>query len=57
MGMMKDLASEICEMHSKGFKPITIAALLQIPVNMVVQVVADYCEEYDHAFSDCLETE
>ena len=57
MGMKKDLASEICEMHSKGFKPITIAALLQIPVNMVVQVVADYCEEYDHAFSDCLETE
>ena len=57
MGTMKDLASEICEMHSKGFRPITIAALLQIPVNMVVQVVADYCEEYDHAFGDCLETE
>jgi hypothetical protein len=57
MDIKKDLASEICEMHSKGFRPITIAALLQIPVNMVVQVVADYCEEYDHAFGHCLETE
>lgn len=57
MGKVQDLVSEICEMHSTGFKPFTIAALLQMPVEKVVQVIADYCEEYDHAFNDYLKTE
>lgn len=57
MGAMKDLVSEICEMHSKGFKPLTIAALLQVSIDVVLEVVANYRKEYEHAFDNSLETE
>jgi len=47
---MKDVISDICEMHTKGFKVITIAALLQQPVEVVEEVVENYQQEYDEVF-------
>lgn len=50
MSKMKDIISDICEMHAKGFKVITIAALLQQPVKVVEEVVENYQQEYDEVF-------
>jgi hypothetical protein len=50
MSKMKDVISDICEMHTKGFKVITIAALLQQPVEVVEEVVENYQQEYDEVF-------
>ncbi len=50
MSKMKDIVSDICEMHARGFKVITIAALLQLPVENVEDVIFDYQQEYDQVF-------
>lgn len=57
MSKMKDIVSDICELHARGFKTITIAALLKQPVEVVEEVIYDYQREYEEAFRSQVETE
>lgn len=50
MSYMKDVFMDIIEMHSRGYKATTIAALLEIPYIEVEKVLDTYSYEYLNAF-------
>lgn len=50
MSKMKDLFMDVIEMHNRGYKATTIAALLDIPFIEVEKVLDSYSYEYMEAF-------
>lgn len=51
MSAMNDIITDILEMHSRGYKTTSIAALLGIPFRMVEDALDEYAAEYLKAFS------
>jgi len=51
MSRMKDVISDVCELYSKGYKPFTIAAMLDMPLDFVEDAIAEYQREYDESFA------
>jgi hypothetical protein len=50
MSKMSDLFLDVVEMHNRGYKATTIAALLDIPYIEVEKVLDSYSYEYLSAF-------
>jgi len=50
MSGVKDILSDICEMHSRGYKATTIAAILEVPYDMVEDAIDNYAAVYSEAF-------
>jgi hypothetical protein len=47
---MKEVFMDVVEMHGRGYKATTIAALLDIPYTEVEKVLDTYSYEYLNAF-------
>ena len=50
MSYMKEVFMDVVEMHGRGYKATTIAALLDIPYTEVEKVLDTYSYEYLNAF-------
>ena len=50
MSNVKDILADICEMHSRGYKATSIAAILEVPFDMVEDAIDEYASEYSEAF-------
>lgn len=50
MSKFDDILSDILEMHNRGYKTTSIAALLELPYDMVDDAINEYSTEYLKAF-------
>lgn len=46
MGAMKNLVVSICDLYLEGYTVQKISEIYQIPMQDVVHILSEYCEEY-----------